>query len=148
MNVIYESIIDNNLTMEYDETSPFNTATFMTRNFDYSMKMMKFMVDKSSGYFMDDVYDLNKDNLNIADRRVDSLGRVLKALDYRVANLQDVTNNLIRQKGSLGVTAASRDRDLLNTQYSAAVSNVGIGESYYSHHGAHPSNHRRSALFY
>ncbi|MGB3077129.1 MAG: hypothetical protein WBB36_17525 [Chitinophagales bacterium] len=128
LNLIYQSIIDNNLTMEYDESSPFNTATFLTRNFDYSMNMMKLMVDKSAKYFIEDVYELNRKNLGIADSRVDSLGRALKSLDYRVANMQDVTNNLIRQKGKVGVTAATRDRDLLNQQYSAAVNNVELAK--------------------
>jgi hypothetical protein len=128
LNVIYQSIIDNNLTMEYDESSPFNTATFVTRNHDYSMNMMKHMVDKSANYFMEDVYYLNRQNLGVADQRVDSLGKALKNLDYRVAHLQDVTNNLIRQKGMLGTTAAARDRDLLNQQYSAAVNNVELAK--------------------
>ncbi len=128
LTVIYQSIIDNNLTMEYDESSPFNTATFMTRDYDFSMHMMKLMVDKSSKYFIEDVYELNRKNLGIADSRVDSLGRALKSLDYRVANMQDMTNNLIRQKGRVGVTAATRDRDLLNEQYSAAVNNVELAK--------------------
>ena len=128
LTVIYQSIIDNNLTMEYDESSPFNTATFLTRNYDYSMNMMKLMVDKSAKYFIEDVYQLNRLNLSIADRRVDSLGKALKALDYRVASLQDYTNNLIRQKGTVGVTAAARDRDLLNQQYAAAVNNVELAK--------------------
>lgn len=128
MNVIYQSIIDNNLTMEYDEASPFNTTTFLTRDYDFSKNMLKLMLDKSAGYFMDDVYDLNKKNLSVADKRVDSLGNVLRGLDYRVANLQDITNNLIRKKGALSVTAATRDRDLLNEQYSAAVNNVELAK--------------------
>lgn len=128
LNVIYQNIVDNNLTMEYDESSPFNTATFVTRNYDYSMTMLKLMVDKSAKYFIEDVYELNRKNLGIADTRVDSLGRALKALDYRVASLQDYTNNLIRQKGTVGVTAAARDRDLLNQQYSAAVNNVELAK--------------------
>ena len=114
--------------MEYDESSPFNTSTFQTRNYDYSMNMMKLMVDKSAKYFIEDVYELNRKNLSIAESRVDSLGRALKSLDYRVASLQDQTNNLIRQKGTLGVTAAARDRDLLNQQYSAAVNNVELAK--------------------
>lgn len=128
LTVIYQNIIDNNLTMEYDESSPFNTATFLTRNYDYSKNMMKLMVDKSAKYFIEDVYKLNRKNLSIADSRVDSLGRALKSLDYRVANLQDVTNNLVRQKGTVGVTAAARDRDLLNQQYAAAVNNVELAK--------------------
>ncbi|HUM46421.1 MAG TPA: hypothetical protein PLD84_05815 [Chitinophagales bacterium] len=128
LNLIYQSIIDNNLTMEYDESSPFNTSTFVTRNYDYSMNMMKLIVDKSAKYFIEDVYELNRKNLGIADSRVDSLGRALKSLDYRVASLQDYTNNLIRQKGTVGVTAAARDRDLLNQQYSAAVNNVELAK--------------------
>ena len=73
MNVIYQSIIDNNLTMEYDESSPFNTATFLTRNYDYSRNMMKIMVDKSAGYFMEDVYKLMNVELDNSD---DFLGQV------------------------------------------------------------------------
>lgn len=128
LTVIYQSIIDNNLTMEYDESSPFNTATFTTRDYDFSMHMMKLMVDKSAKYFIEDVYELNRKNLGIADSRVDSLGRALKSLDYRVANMQDMTNNLIRQKGRVGVTSATRDRDLLNEQYAAAVNNVELAK--------------------
>ncbi|MBA2421853.1 MAG: hypothetical protein H0V61_01320 [Chitinophagales bacterium] len=128
LNEIYQSIVDNNLNMEYDETSPFNTATFVTRNHDFSMNMMKQMVDKSANYFMEDVYYLNRQNLGVADQRVDSLGRALKSLDYRVAQLQDVTHNLVRQKGTLSTVAAARDRELLNQQYSAAVNNVELAK--------------------
>lgn len=124
LSVIYESIIDANLEVVYDETTPFNIAIFTTRNMDYSRNMMKVMVDRSAGYYMDNVYELNKKNLSIADRRVDSLGRELRKLDYRVASLRDVSNNTVAQKGLLNVNSASRDQSLLSAQYSAAVNNL------------------------
>jgi len=128
MNVIYDDIIDNNLVVTYDATTPFNIATFTTRNRDYSRNMMKVMVDKSAGYYMDNVYELNKKSLGIADRRVDSLGRELKKVDYRVASMRDVSNNMIAQKGLVGVNASARDQGLLSTQYSAAVNNVELAK--------------------
>ncbi len=124
LSVIYEDIINSNIEVTYDEATPFNIATFTTRNRDYSRNMMKVMVDKSASYYMDNVYTLNKKNLGIADNRVDSLGRELKRLDYRVASMRDVSNNMIAQKGLVGVNSAARDQTLLNTQYSAAVNNV------------------------
>jgi hypothetical protein len=110
MNVIFESIIENNLIVTYDATTPFNVATFNTRSRDFSMWMMKNMVDKAATYYMDNVYSLNKKNLNVADYRADSLAKTLKGLDYRVANLRDLSNNVIRQKGMLDVNAATRDQ--------------------------------------
>jgi hypothetical protein len=128
LNVIYSAVIDKNLEVIYDEASPFNIATFTTRNRDFSRNMMKIMVDKSAGYYMDNVYELNKKNLSVADLRVDSLGRELKKLDYRVASMRDVTNNTIAQRGLIGVNSAARDQALLNTQYSAAVNNVELAK--------------------
>ena len=128
MNVIYDNIMDNNLVVTYDATTPFNIATFNTRNRDYSMWMMKNMVDKAASYYMDNVYQLNKKNFNIADYRADSLAKVLKGLDYRVANLRDLSNNVIRQKGMLDVNAATRNQGLLVTQYSAAMNNLELAK--------------------
>jgi hypothetical protein len=128
MNVIYEDIMENNLIVTYDATTPFNIATFNTRNRDYSMWMMKKMIDKAATYYMDNVYELNKKNLNIADYRADSLAKVLKGLDYRVANLRDISNNVIRQKGLLDVNTATRDQGLLVTQYQAAVNNLELAK--------------------
>lgn len=128
MNVIYDNIIENNLVVTYDATTPFNVATFNTRSREFSMWMMKYMVDKSASYYMDNVFQLNKKNMNIADQRVDSLGRVLRSMDYRVANLRDLSNNTIRQKGLLDVNSAKRQQDLLTTQYSAAVNNVELAK--------------------
>ncbi|MFI5134756.1 MAG: hypothetical protein ACHQD9_02775 [Chitinophagales bacterium] len=124
MNVIYADIIENNLVVTYDATTPFNIATFNTRNRDYSRNILKVMTDKAANYYMDDVYDLNKKNLGIADNRVDSLGGELKKLDYKVASMHDVLNATTAQRGFVGVTSASRDQSLLSTQYSAAVNNV------------------------
>lgn len=128
MNVIFESIIENNLIVTYDATTPFNVATFNTRSRDFSMWMMKNMVDKAATYYMDNVYSLNKKNFNVADYRADSLAKTLKGLDYRVANLRDISNNVIRQKGMLDVNAATRDQGLLVTQYSAAVNNLELAK--------------------
>ena len=89
---------------------------------------MKNMIDKAATYYMDNVYQLNKKNTNVADERVDSLGRVLKGLDYRVANLRDLSNNTIRQKGLIDVTSAQRDQSLVNAQYSAALNNTELAK--------------------
>ncbi|MEO5674171.1 MAG: hypothetical protein ABIQ74_05965 [Chitinophagales bacterium] len=128
MNVIYNNIIDNNLLVTYDASTPFNIATFNTRSREFSMSMMKNMVNKSASYYMDNVFALNKKNLNIADSRADSIGRVLRGLDYRLANLKDLSNNTIRQKGLVDVTSASRSQGLLATQYSAAVNNLELAK--------------------
>jgi hypothetical protein len=128
MNVIYDNILENNLVVTYDATTPFNLATFNTRSHDYSMWMLKYMVDRSANYYMDNVFQLNKKNLTIADTRADSLGRVLKGLDFRVANLKDLSNNVIRQKGLVDVTSAQRNQGLLATQYTAAVNNLELAK--------------------
>lgn len=128
MNVIYENIMDNNLTVTFDATTPFNVATFNTRNRDFSMWMMKNMVDKAATYYMDNVYELNKKNLDVADYRADSLAKVLRGLDYKVASMRDVSNYVIRQKALLDVNAATRNQGLLVAQYSAAVNNLELAK--------------------
>ncbi len=128
LNVIYDDIIENNLVVVYDATTPFNVATFNTKSRDYSMWMLKYMVAKSASYYMDNVYQLNRKNLGIADTRADSIGRVLKGLDYKVANMRDLSNNVIRQKGLIGVTSAARDQSLLAAQYNAAVNNLELAK--------------------
>ncbi len=128
INVIYEDILANNLVVTYDATTPFNVATFNTRSRDFSMSMMKNMVDRAANYYMDNVYQLNKKNLNIADTRADSIAKVLRGLDYRVASLKDLSNNVVRQKGLIGVASASRSQGLLSTQYEAAVNNLELAK--------------------
>ncbi|MCY7409609.1 MAG: hypothetical protein LH473_04995 [Chitinophagales bacterium] len=123
-NIIYKSIVDNNIEIIYDESTPFNIGIFTTRNRDYSMNMLKILLDKAASYYMENVYALNQKNMRIAEFRVDSLGRELKKFDYRVASLRDQSNNTIRQKGLLNVNNAAREQTLLNAQYSAAVNNV------------------------
>ncbi len=123
-NIIYESIVDNNIEIIYDESTPFNIGIFTTRNRDYSMNMLKILLDKSASYYMENVYALNQKNMRVAEFRVDSLGRELKKFDFRVASLRDQSNNTIRQKGLLNVNNAAREQTLLNAQYSAAVNNV------------------------
>lgn len=128
LTVIYAAIIDANLEVTYDEATPFNVAIFTTRNRDFSRNMMKVMVDRSAGYYMENVYELNRKNMDIADHRVDSLGRELRKLDYRVASLRDVTNNTMAQRGLVNVNSAAREQSLLSTQYSAAVNNVELAK--------------------
>lgn len=127
-NIIYESIIDNNIEITYDEATPFNIGVFTTRNRDYSMNMLRILLDKTAGYYMENVYSLNQKNMHVAELRVDSLGRELKKFDYRVASLRDQSNNTIRQKGLISVNDASREQALLNAQYSAAVNNVELAK--------------------
>jgi hypothetical protein len=128
LNVIYKGVIDANLEVIYDEATPFNVAVFTTRNSDFSRSMMKVMVDRSAAYYMDNVYELNQKNLKIADQRVDSLGRELRKLDYRVASLRDVSNNTIAQRGLVNVNSAAREQSLLSTQYTAAVNNLELAK--------------------
>jgi uncharacterized protein involved in exopolysaccharide biosynthesis len=53
---------------------------------------------------------------------------VLKNYDYRVASLQDQSNNIVRQKGLISVNSAAREQALLIEQYSAAVNNVELAK--------------------
>jgi hypothetical protein len=126
--VIYNNIIENNLVVTYDAASPFNTATFNTRNMDFSRNAMKRLIDISSTYYMDNLYQLGKGNLGLADHRLDSIANALRKTDYSVASIKDITNNLIQQKGALDLTAAERNQALLNTQFTAAVNNLELAK--------------------
>lgn len=124
LEVVYQNILDKNLEVVFDESSPFNTATFTSRNPDLSRLLLKAILDKTSGYYMENVYELNRKNFRVAEMRVDSLGRELRKLDARVAMLRDQANNMIRQQGLVALNDAQREQSLLSTQYAAAVNNL------------------------
>jgi len=128
MSVIYNGIIESNLLVTYDEATPFNDATFTSRNLDFSRNAMTNLLELSSGYYMDNIYMLARRNLTVADKRVDSIGNVLRRLDYRVASLKDISNNLIQQKGAISLNAAARDQSLLSIQYNSAMNNLELAK--------------------
>ncbi|MCS6991188.1 MAG: hypothetical protein NZL95_04930 [Chitinophagales bacterium] len=128
LEVVYNTILDKNLEVVYDETNPFNTATFTSRHADLSRYMLMAILDKTSGYYMENVYELNNKNFRIAEMRVDSLGRELRKLDARVARLRDQANNMVRQQGLIELNEAQRDQSLLATQYAAAVNNLELAK--------------------
>jgi hypothetical protein len=128
LNKIYENVIDKNLTVTYDEITPFNSVDFVTRNYDFSSNILDIMIDRTADYYMRNIYSLNLKNLSVADYRVDSIADALRQLDYRVAQLRDLSGNLIKQKGSVELNKAIRDQGLLNIQYSSAVNNLELAK--------------------
>ncbi|MBA3646954.1 MAG: hypothetical protein H0W62_00120 [Chitinophagales bacterium] len=128
LTVIYSNIEDNNLVVTYDAASPFNTATFNTRDMDFSRNAMKKLIDISASYYMDNIYRLSRENLSLADRRLDSIANALRRTDYTVASMRDITNNLIQQKGALQLNAAQRNQSLLSTQYTSAINNLELAK--------------------
>ncbi|MCS6917811.1 MAG: hypothetical protein RMK52_04980 [Chitinophagales bacterium] len=128
LEVVYQTLLDKNLEVVFDESSPFNTATFTSRNADLSRFLLKAILEKTSGYYMENVYELNAKNFRVAEMRVDSLGRELRKLDARVAILRDQANNMIRQQGLIALNDAQREQNLLSTQYAAAVNNLELAK--------------------
>lgn len=128
LTIIYAKILDNNLVVNYDDTKPFNVATITTTSQDLSKNLMKHLIDNTSRYYMENIYELNNDNLKIAEFRLDSLSNALKEMDNRVAAMKDNTNNIIKQSGLVALNAAIRDQGLLSVQYSSAVNNYELAK--------------------
>ena len=128
LSVLNDMMLDKNLAVTYDEASPLNTATFTSKDREFSKNCMSSFLESTEGYYMKDVYKLNLTNLDLARYRVDSIGNAMKALDVKVASLKDNTNSVIKQKGFIDLNAAIRDQSLLNIQYSSAVNNYELAK--------------------
>ncbi len=128
LEIVYQRLVDRNLDVVYDQASPFNTATFTSKNQDLSKYALHAILMKASNYYMDNVYDLNKQNMRVAEMRVDSIGRELRKLEYKLADLRDQANRVVRQKGLLPISETQREVALLTTQYEAAVNNLELAK--------------------
>lgn len=128
LTLLYNKILDEYLTVTYDESSPFNQAKFTTPNYSFSNIFMQKLLKNTSNYYINDMYSLNNANLRIAERRVDSLANAIRSLDVKVASLKDNSNNVVKQKGLVELNSAIRDQGLLSIQYSSAVNNYELAK--------------------
>ncbi len=128
LTLLYNKIIDEYLTVTYDESSPFNQAKFTTTNYAFSNSFLQKLLKNTSDYYINDMYSLNNTNLKIAERRVDSLANAIRNLDVKVASLKDNSNNVVKQKGLVELNSAIRDQGLLSIQYSSAVNNYELAK--------------------
>ncbi len=128
LTIVYNKIINKNLVVNYDDSKPFNAVTLTTYSRDLSKNLMKHLINNTSRYYMENIYELNNSNLKIAEFRLDSLSNALKEMDNKVAAMKDNANNIIKQSGLVALNAAIRDQGLLNIQYSSAVNNYELAK--------------------
>ena len=128
MTLIFNNINDNYLTVNYDESSPFNQAKFTSPNYHFSTRFLQKLLFNTSNYYHTEMSKLNSNNLAIAGKRVDSIANAIRNLDSKVASLKDKSNNVIKQGGLLELNAAIRDQSLLSIQYSSAVNNYELAK--------------------
>ncbi len=128
LTLLYNSILENYLSVTYDESSPFNQAKFTTPDYSFSSNMMQKLLKNTSNHYINEMFKLNNDNMRIAEKRVDSLANAIRELDVKVASLKDNVNNVIKQSGFVALNAAIRDQGLLSIQYSSAVNNFELAK--------------------
>ena len=128
LTTIYDLIIDENLSVDFNVDNPFNSAKFVSSNYELSKHFLKKLLNNTSSYYLREMYSLNTNNFSLAEKRVDSLANAIRDLDVKVARLKDNSNNMVRQSGYVDLNAAIRDQSLLNIQYSSAVNNFEIAK--------------------
>ena len=134
LNVIYDEIIDADLTVEFSDDLGMNQLTFSSTSYDFSKEFADYLANAGSAYYISTQIKIDKLNVDIIERRCDSLLSVLQGKEDMLARVQDNAAYTIKAQGLLTQGRLLRDITLMTTMYSAAYSSLEAARATLSSH--------------
>ncbi len=117
LNVIYDEIIDNDLTVEFNEDIDMNELTMESVSYEFCQKFASWLTSAASDFYINNQIKIELETVDLIQHRADSIKGVMQSKENYLAGLQDRSAFNIKAQGLLEQGRLLRDIELLNLEY-------------------------------
>ncbi|MBC8048005.1 MAG: hypothetical protein H7Y00_14500 [Fimbriimonadaceae bacterium] len=128
LTVIYDEIIDADLTVEFNDEVGMNQLEFESLNYDFSATFADYIAIASSDFYINSQLKNEFITVNLIQHKADSIRAVMEQKENLLANTQDRSAFTIKASGLLSQGRLLRDIEILNLEYSTTYSQLELAK--------------------
>ncbi|HAE14244.1 MAG: hypothetical protein H6548_09920 [Chitinophagales bacterium] len=117
LSIIYDEIIDHDLTVDYTDDLDLNQLEFSSINRQFSLDFANYLANAASDFYINSQIVVEVETVSMIQHRADSIRAVMESKEDQLAALQDRTAFTIKAAGLINQGRLLRDIELLNLEY-------------------------------
>jgi capsule polysaccharide export protein KpsE/RkpR len=117
LNIVYEEIIDHDLTVDYTDDLDLNQLEFSSINRDFSYFFADYLAGAASEFYIKSQISSEVETVSLIQHRADSIRGIMEDKEDMLASYQDRSAFTIKATGLLNQGRLLRDLELLNLEY-------------------------------
>ena len=124
LTVIYDELVDKDLTLEYNDDLDLNQLEFKSLSRDYSIFFASYIARAASNFYIESQVKNETETVELIQTRVDSMRGNMTAKEDLLASVQDKSAFTIKAKGLLTQGRLLREIEILSVEYAEAYAQL------------------------
>jgi uncharacterized protein involved in exopolysaccharide biosynthesis len=128
LNVLYDEITEEDLTIEFDDEVGMNQLTFASVSYEFSTAFSSYLAFATSDFYINSQVANEVTTVTLISDRADSIRKEMSAKEDLLASVQDRSAFTIKASGLLTQGRLLRDIELLNVEYATVYSQLELAK--------------------
>jgi len=128
LTVIYDEIIDADITLEFNDDVGMNQMEFESLSHDFSYYMADYLAVAGSDYYINAQVKNELLTVELIKEKADSLRALLETKESQLAGVQDASSYQVKFSGYLNQNKLLRDIGLITTEYSTTYAQLQLAQ--------------------
>lgn len=124
LTVIYDELIENDITTEYSDDFGMNQMEVSSLNHDFSFYMADYLAYAGSDYYINAQVKNERLTVELMQEKADSLRALLESKENQLAQVQDNSSYTVKFSGYLTQNRLIREIGLVTTEYSTTFAQL------------------------
>ncbi len=124
LTVIYDEIIENDITTEFSEDFGMNQMEISSLSYDFSYYFADYLATAGSDYYIELQVKNELITVEFMQRKADSLRGILEAKEKLLAKVQDNSSYQVKFSGYISQNQLLRDITLVTTEYATTFAQL------------------------
>jgi hypothetical protein len=117
LNIIYEEIVEKDLTIEYSDDLDLNQMEFSSVNRDFSYHFADYLAYAASDFYISSQVVTELESVRLIQTRADSIKGLMEQKEDQLASLTDRSAFTIKSTGLINQGRLLRDIEMLTLEY-------------------------------
>lgn len=128
LSVIYDEILDDDLTVSFNEDVGLNQLEYSSINRDFSKAMASYLAFAASDYYIYSQIDNEISTVSLIQSRADSIRATLSEKEDLLARVQDQSAYTVKASGLINQGRLLRDIEILTLEYSTVYTQLELAK--------------------
>jgi hypothetical protein len=124
LTVIYDEIVDKDLTLDYNDDKDINELDFSSTNRDFSVYFASYIGRAASDFYIESQVKNETETVELIASKVDSFRNVMNAKEDQLASVTDRSAFTIKATGLVTQGRLLREIEILSTEYAEAYAQL------------------------
>jgi uncharacterized protein involved in exopolysaccharide biosynthesis len=124
LTVVYDEIVDKDLTLSYNDDKDINELDFSSTNRDFSVYFASYIGRAASDFYIESQVKNETETVELIASKVDSIRDVMNAKEDQLASVTDRSAFTIKATGLVTQGRLLREIEILSTEYAEAYAQL------------------------